>query len=175
MAGLTAPRPLTEEDDREAFDCGRELINQWFRRHAWRNQQTGVTRTNVVCDVATGAIVGCVALSAAQIERAFLPKSAQRNQPDPLPAVLLGQLAVDRRYQGRGYARSLMWFALMTSVRFSKDVGCFGVLTHPLDDELRAFYRRFGFEDLPFDPRGAMIVRIADLERNGFAVPGGHE
>jgi predicted N-acetyltransferase YhbS len=171
MAGLTAPRPLTEEDDREAFDCGRESINQWFRRHAWRNQQAGVTRSNVVCDPTTGAIVGCVALSAAQIERAFLPKSAQRNQPDPLPAVLLGQLAVDRRYQGRGYARSLMWFALTTAVRFSKDVGCFGVLTHPLDDELRAFYRRFGFEDLPFDPRHAMIVRIADLERNGFAVP----
>jgi predicted N-acetyltransferase YhbS len=169
VAGLTAPRPLRAEDDREAFDCGRESINQWLRRHAWRNQQSGVTRTNVVCDTATGANVGCVALSAAQIERAFLPRSAQRNQPDPLPAVLLGQLAVDRRYQGRGCARSLLWFALTTSVRFSKDVGCFGVLTHPLDDELRAFYRRFGFEDLPFDPRRAMIVRIADLERNGFA------
>lgn len=171
MAGLTAPRPLAEEDDREAFDCGRESINQWFHRHAWRNQQSGVTRTNIVCDPTTGAIVGCVTLSAAQIERAFLPKPAQRNQPDSLPAVLLGQLAVDRRYQGQGYARSLMWFALTTAVRFSKDVGCFGVLTHPLDDELRAFYRRFGFDDLPFDPRRAMVVRIVDLERNGFAVP----
>jgi predicted N-acetyltransferase YhbS len=169
MAGLTLPRPLTAADDRETFDCGRESINQWFRRHAWRNQQSGASRTNIVCDVNTGAVVGCVALSAAQIERAYLPKSAQRNQPDPLPAVLLGQLAVDRRYQGPGYARSLMWFALTTSVRLSKDMGCFGVLTHPLDDELRAFYRRFGFEDLPFDPRRAMIVRIADLERNGFA------
>lgn len=65
-----------------------------------------------------------------------------------------------------------MWFALATSVRFSKDVGCFGVLTHPLDD-LRVFYRRFGFEDLPFDPGRAMVVRIADLERNGFALNNG--
>jgi predicted N-acetyltransferase YhbS len=171
MAGLTPPRPLSGDDDRESFDCGRESINQWFRRHAWRNQQSGASRTNIVCDTNTGAIVGCVALCAAQIERAFLPKSAQRNQPDPIPAVLLAQLAIDRRYQGRGYARSLMWFALTTSVRFSKDVGCFGVLTHPLDNELRAFYQRFGFEDLPFDPGRAMIVRIADLERNGFTVP----
>lgn len=171
MAGLTPPRPLTAEDDRESFDCGRESINQWFRRHAWRNQQSGVSRTNVVCDVQTGQIVGLVALCAAEIERAFLPKSAQRNQPDPLPAVLLGQLAVDRRYQGRGYARSLMWFALKTAVRFSTEIGCFGVLTHPLDDELRVFYRRFGFEELPFDPGRAMIVRIADLELNGFTAP----
>lgn len=169
MAGLTPPRPLAVEDDRERFDCGRELINQWFRRHAWRNQQSGASRTNVVCDADTGEIAGCVALCAAQIERGFLPKSAQRNQPDPLPAILLGQLAVDRRYQGQGYARSLMWFAFITAVRFSKEIGCFGVLTHPLDEELRVFYRRFGFEDLPFDPGRAMIVRIVDLERNGFS------
>ncbi len=90
MAGLTPPRPLMGDDDRETFDCGRESVNQWFRRHVWRNQQSGASRTNVVCDVNTGAVVGCVALCAAQIERAFLPKPAQRNQPDPLPAVLLG-------------------------------------------------------------------------------------
>ena len=171
MAGLTPPRPLTAADDRESFDCGRGSINQWFLRHAWRNQQSGVSRTNIVCDVNTRQIVGLVALSAARIERAFLPKAAQRDQPDPLPAVLLGQLAVDRRWQGRGYARSLMWFALNTAVRFSKEIGCFGVLTHPLDEELRAFYRRFGFEDLPFDPNRAMIVRIVELELNGFATP----
>jgi len=171
LAGLTPPRPLTANDDCARFDCGRESINAWFRRHAWRNQQSGASRTNIVCDVTSGAVAGCVSLSAAQIEREFLPKSAQRNHADPVPAVLLGQLAIDRRYQGLGYARSLMWFALTTSVRFSKDVRCWGVLTHPLDDELRVFYRRFGFEDLPFDPGRAMVVRIADLERNGFALP----
>jgi predicted N-acetyltransferase YhbS len=168
MAGLTPPRPLAEDDEREEFDCGRDSLNQWFRRHAWRNQQSGASRTNVVCDATGGAIVGYVALGSAQIQRAFLPRRAQRNQPDPLPAILLGQLAVDRHHHGRGTARSLMWFALTTSVRFSREIGCFGVLTHPLDDDVRAFYRRFGFEDLPGDPGRGMIVRMIDLERNGF-------
>ncbi len=49
-------------------------------------------------------------------------------------------------------------------MRFSREIGCFGVLTHPLDDDVR----RFGFEDLPGDPNGAMIVRMIDLEQNGF-------
>ncbi|HWK43248.1 MAG TPA: GNAT family N-acetyltransferase [Stellaceae bacterium] len=168
MAGLTPPRPLTAADDREAFDCGRDSLNQWFRRHAWRNQEGGASRISVVCDGSTGAIAGYVSLSAAQIEREYLPKSAQRNRPNPLPVLLLGQLAVDRRYHGKGYARSLMLYALTTSVKFSKEIGCFGVLTHPLDDELHDFYRRFGFEDLPFDPKRSMIVRIVDLEQNGF-------
>ena len=168
MAGLTPPRPLAASDDREAFDCGRDSLNLWFRRHAWRNQDGGTSRTSVICDTATGAVVGYVSLSAAQIEREYLPKAAQRNRPSPIPVILLGQLAVDRLHHGKGYARSLILFALTTSMRLSKDIGCFGVLTHPLDDEVRTFYRRFGFEDLPFDPNHSMIVRMVDLGRNGF-------
>jgi predicted N-acetyltransferase YhbS len=169
MAGLTPPRPLAPDDDREGFDCGRESLNQWFRHHAWRNQQANVSRTSVVRDSGTGRIVGYVTLCAAQIERGHLPKSAQRNRPDPVPAILLGQLAVDVRCQGRGYAASLMLFALTTAVEASRRMGCVGVLTHPLDDEVRAFYARFGFETLPFDPRRSMMVRIVDLERSGFS------
>ena len=168
MAGLTPPRPLQASDDRQNFDCGRESLNQWFRRHAWRNQQSGASRISIICDPLTGAIAGYVSLSAAQIERSYLPKAVQRNQPDPLPALLLGQLAIDQQYQGRGYAKSLMFFALTTAVRLAKDMGCFCVVTHPLDDTVRAFYRHFGFEDMPFDPKRSMAVRIVDLEANGF-------
>lgn len=166
--GVTPPRPLAAEDDTAEFDCARDALNQWFRRHAWRNQQLGVSRTTVVCDPATGGIVGYVSLSAAQVERAWLPKAQQRNRRDPMPAILLGQLAVDLQWQGRGVARSLMFYALGTAVRMSKAVGCFCVLTHPLDDDVRALCGSFGFEDLPFDPSRGMAVRIADLLLNGF-------
>lgn len=168
MGEVTPPRPLAEGDDCEAFDCGRESLNRWFRRNAWRNQESGVSRTSVICDLATGRVVGFVSLSASQIERAFVARADQRNRPDPLPALLLGQLAVDQDHQGRGYARSLMLFALTTAVRLSRSIGCFCVLTHPLDNEVRDFYRRHGFEDLPFDPNRSMAVRIIDLVRNGF-------
>lgn len=168
MAGLTPPRPLTADDDRQAFDCGRESLNQWFRRRAWANQEANVSRTSVICARETGCVAGFVSLSAAHIERAFVAKSDQRNRPDPLPAMLLGQLGVDRHYQGLGCARSLILFALESVVRFSEEVGCFCVLTHPLDEEVRAFYRAFGFSELPYDPRRSMAVRIVDLTRSGF-------
>ncbi|MBX9827147.1 MAG: GNAT family N-acetyltransferase [Xanthobacteraceae bacterium] len=165
MAGITPPRPLAETDDRDGFDCGREAMNQWFRRHAWANHAAGLSRTNVICDTETGRIVGYVTLSAGQIERAALPKPQQRNKPDPIPATLLGQLAAHKGHQGKGYARSLLFFALRTALRASHDIGSFGVFTHPLDDVARGFYARWGFQDLPFDPRRAMIVRMVDLER----------
>jgi GNAT superfamily N-acetyltransferase len=144
-------------------------LNGWFLRHAWHNHAAGVSRTSIICDPSSGLIAGYVTLSAAQIERAFLAKAHQRNKPDPVPVTLLGQLAVDRAHQGRGHARSLLSFALATALRASRDIGSFGVITHPLDDEVRAFYARWGFEDLPFDPQRAMIVRMVDLAKSGFA------
>ena len=108
--------------------------------------------------MASGRIVGYVTLSAAQIERAFLPKPQQRNRPNPLPVTLLGQLAVDRDFQGQGHATSLLLFALKTAMSAVQIIGSIGI-THPLDDSVRAFYARWGFQDLPFDPRRAMMVR----------------
>lgn len=142
-------------------------MNQWFQRQAWTNHAAGISRTNVICDAVTGEIAGYVTLSAAQIERAFLPKSQQHNKPDPVPVTLLGQLAIHRDYQGQGHARSLLLFALRAALRASREIGSFGVITHPIDDQVRAFYDHWGFQDLPFDSRRAMIVRMIDLERSG--------
>ena len=168
MAEVTPPRPLSEDDERGHFDCGRDSLNAWFRRHAWLNHVSGISRTNVICDTGTGLIAGYVTLSAAQIEREFLAKAHRRNKPDPVPATLLGQLAVDRAFQGQGHARSLLLFALTAALRASRDVGSFGVLTHPIDEEVRQLYRRWGFEDVSFDPKRSMIVRMVDLEKSGF-------
>jgi GNAT superfamily N-acetyltransferase len=169
MAQVARPRPLSEDDERTHFDCGRDSLNNWFRRHAWHNHASGVSRTSVICDTDTKLIVGYVTLSAAQIEREFLARAHQRNKPDPVPATLVGQLAIHKTHQGQGHARSLLLFALTAALRASREIGSFGVLTHPIDDQVREFYRRWGFEDVPFDPRQSMIVRMVDLEKSGLA------
>lgn len=123
MARLNPPRPLAEGDELESFDCGRESMNLWLRRHARRNQLHNISRTTVFTERETGVMVGYVTLAAGQIEREFLPKRVRRDRPAALPVLLLGQLVV---------------------------------------------YARFGFTELPGDPRRAMIVRIADLAQSGF-------
>ena len=82
MAAVTPPRPLTEIDDRALFDCERDSVNAWFRKHAWFNHVNDISRVNVIADVASGRIAGYVTLSAGQIERAFLVKAMQRNRPE---------------------------------------------------------------------------------------------
>ncbi len=162
---MAPPRPLAETDDRGQFDCGRESLNAWFRRHAWDNQISFVSRVNIITD-ASARIAGYVTLSAAQIERAFLPKPQQRNRPDPVLATLLGQLAVDKDFQGQGHVASLLLFALRTALVAADTIGSMGVITHPLDDSVHGFYARFGFQDLPYDPHRAMFVRMADLRKS---------
>lgn len=168
MSDVLGPRPLLESDDRAAFDCGRASLNSWFQRHAWTNHADGVSRTNVICAAAGGAIVGYVTLCAAQVERAFLAKRQQRNRPDPVPVTLLAKLAVHKDHQGQGHSRELLLFALRTALAASRDIGSLGVLTHPIDDGVRSYYARWGFEDLPFDPQRAMMVRMVELEKNGI-------
>jgi hypothetical protein len=62
---------------------------------------------------------------------------------------------------------------LRTALKAAESVGSFGVTTHPIDDAIRAFYRRWDFVDLPFDPRRAMIVRMADVEQSLRSLSGG--
>ena len=162
------PRPLTEHDDRSSFDCGRSSLNNWFQRHGLNNHVNGASRVSVIVDDNSGVIIGYVCLSASQIERSFLPKAQQRNRPDPLPAILLGQLAVHKDHQGQGHAAALLLYALKAAFTVSTSIGAIGVITHPLDDNVRAFYANYGFQDLPFDPHRAMIVRMMDLKKSGI-------
>ena len=165
MEAVGAPRPLAENDERGGFDCGRPSLNIWFKRHGLANHQSGASRVSVIAGLTTGLVAGYVTLSAAQIGRGLAPKTLQRNQPDPLPVTLLGQLAVDIRFQRQGIAVSLLYFALRTALAASRDIGSIGVITHPLDDGVREFYAKWGFESMPLDPGGAMFVKMAAVQK----------
>ena len=166
MASITAPRRLQKSDDRKNFDCGRTTLNHWLQRHAWGNEQGDTSRTYVMLDETPQRIVGYVTLVTGQIERAFLPHNRQRNKPDPVPVILLGQLAVDQDYQGRGYAADLLRHALAIALEASASIGFAGVITHPIDDTARQFYTRWGFTNLAEDPKGSMILFIRDIQHS---------
>ncbi len=62
-------------------------------------------------------------------------------------------------------------FALRTALKAAEIVGIAGVITHPLDDAARTFYARWGFDDLPFDPRRAMVLRMTCARFRVAATP----
>jgi GNAT superfamily N-acetyltransferase len=144
----------------EDFDCGNEVLNEWLRTKAVHNQREGGSRTWVVLD--GRRVVAFYASSTAVLMRSQATKRAARNQPDPLPAVLLGRLAVDSQYQGRGLAAALLKHFVLKSVEVAELTGVRLLLVHAKNDPARRFYLRYGFEPSPVDDM-TLILLVKDI------------
>jgi GNAT superfamily N-acetyltransferase len=112
--------------------------------------------------VADASIGGYHTLSSTAVKLAELPNEvARRLSRYPLvPATLLGRLAVDSRFQGRGYGRFLLADALLRAVR--SEIAAFAVIVDAKDDAARRFYERESFLPLPDQPL-KLFRPIADL------------
>ena len=156
MSRYTGPELLAAHHDVESFDCGDETLNEWLRRRAPRNQREGSSRTWVVTDGTR--VVAFYASSTAAVARAEATRRAARNQPDPLPAMLLGRLAVDRGHQGNGLAAALLKHFLLKALEVAELTGVRLVLVHAKDGRAADFYRHFGFEPSPIDDLTLMLT-----------------
>ena len=161
MSPYGGPELLTADHDVEGFDCGDEALNGWLRRRAPRNQREGSSRTWVVTD--GDRVVAFYASSAAVVARSDATRRAARNQPDPLPAMLLGRLGVDRGHQGKGLAAALLKHFLLKALEVAALTGVRLVLVHAKDSHAASFYRHFGFEPSPIDDLTLMLL-VKDIE-----------
>lgn len=156
MNAYLGPELLRSDHVIDQFDCGDSVLNEWLTRRALNNQASGASRTWVA--TLGDQVVGYYASSTAVLMRSEATKRAARNQPDPLPALLLGRLAVDRRHQGKGLAAALLKHFLLKSVEVAEVTGVRVVLVHAKDDQAAAFYRHFEFESSPVDDLTLMLL-----------------
>ena len=85
--------------------------------------------------------------------------------PEPVPVMVLGRLAVDRRYQSRGIGQGLLRDAVLRIVQASEIAGIRAILVHAISEEARAFYETYGFVSSPVDSMTLMIT-VTDAKRN---------
>lgn len=78
--------------------------------------------------------------------------------PEPVPVVLLGRLAIDRGWQGRGLGADLLRDAVLRSVGAAGIIGVRAILVHAVSQEARAFYERHGFRPSPVEPMTLMLT-----------------
>ena len=86
-----------------------------------------------------------------------------RNMPEPIPVILLGQLAVDTDYQGRGLGSDLLIDAGKRALTAADVIGARAIVVQAFDEDAKKFYAPFGF--LPFSDREPLmlILRISEL------------
>jgi GNAT superfamily N-acetyltransferase len=159
---VTAPEHIDAHHDSAAFDCGQPELDDWLRRRALGNEASGASRTYVIC--AEGRVVGYYALATGAIARAAATGRVRRQMPEPVPVMIIGRLAVDTRFQGRGLGRALLRDALLRTLHVAEHAGIRAVLLHATTAEAKRFYERAGFRESPLDPMTLMIT-IADVEK----------
>lgn len=157
MEQVSSPELLRLGHHVEAFECGEESLDSWLKRRALRNQETGASRTYVVCEKG-GRVVGYYALAAGAVLHADAPRSIRRNMPDPIPVVVLGRLAVDIAWQGRRLGSSLLADAVRRALQAADAVGVRALVLHALSERAKQFYEKHGFRSSPTDPMDLMIT-----------------
>lgn len=83
--------------------------------------------------------------------------------PEPIPVILLGQLAVDSQFQGRGLGGDLIADASRRALAAADLIGARALITQALDDRAGNFYRRFGFRAFSEREPLMLLLRISDL------------
>lgn len=143
------PEPLSEVH-RELihnFQCGERSLDLWLRSHAFSNEARGGSRTFVVRSALTGELAGYFCLSTHSVVRSEFRAKFKRDMPDPIPAILLGRLAVDERYQNHGLGESMLHEAIRKSKMIADALGAAVLIVHPISERASLFYRKHGFSN----------------------------
>lgn len=155
-AGLTPPVPQAPDHELEAFVSGMGPLDDWLKRRARANGVAGASRTFVLCEVQR--VIGYYSLAAGSVLHETATRNVKRNMPDPMPVALLGRLAVDRNYQGKGLGHALLRDAVLRVLGAADKIGVRAILVHAISEEAKTFYESCGFRSSPIEPMTLMVT-----------------
>jgi GNAT superfamily N-acetyltransferase len=161
---LSGPKPIADRHDVSGFGNGvHTSLDQWLCERA-RSSEGLSARTYVVCPSREpDRVIGYFSISTAMEQRNFLPSAKlRRGMPEQVPLLLIGRLAVDAAWQGRGVGSALLIDALRRCLAASEIAGARGVVAHAIDDVAADFYERHGFIRSPLGER-VMFMAIETL------------
>jgi len=154
---LSAIEKLARDHDVSAFECGKPSLDDWLRRFALTNQQSDSARTYVLHRA--GKVAAYYSLSAGAVRKEESPaRIAKGLAQHPIGVILLARLAVDRSEHGNGLGKAMLVDALSRALLAADAIGARAILVHAIDEEAAAFYRKFGFEPSPLDPKQLMLL-----------------
>ena len=159
MAGWTIQK-LDRSHDREAFDCGNVVLNDWLHKRVSQFEKRDLSRAYVALRERELRVYGYYALSTHRVRYEALPAEQAKGLPHiDVPVVLLGRLAIDKSTQGQGLGSLLLIDALRRAELVATQLGVRAVEVDAMDDAARRFYLKFGFTSL-LDDRNHLFLSI---------------
>ncbi|MBA2597898.1 MAG: GNAT family N-acetyltransferase [Chloroflexota bacterium] len=161
---------LSAAHDRSTFSCGNAALDRYLREQAGQDLRRHLSAVFVLFDRANDVVAGYYTLSACEVDPTSLPSEIAKRLPRrPVPATLIGRLAVDLDYRGLGLGRTLLANALIRAAGASLAIGSMAVIVDAKDDQARAFYEHYGFRRFVEDPYRLFIPMAVAIrhEREG--------
>ena len=153
---IGVPEKLCAAHDLSEFECGEAALDDWLKRRAAQNEETGASRTYVVC--VGKQVVGYYALAVGAVAHVDAPGRVKRNMPDPVPIMVIGRLAVHRSYQGRDIGLGLLRDAVLRTLQAADIAGIRAILGHAIAERAKRFYQKWGLISSPTAPMTLMIT-----------------
>jgi GNAT superfamily N-acetyltransferase len=141
--------PITRKHDRRLFDCGDPAVNRFLREQALQDHEKDMSRTLVLCDedAEPARIIGYYTLAMRQVQQEEIPGDKPKIRRG-IPVVLLGQLGVDKDFQGRGFGDLLLTDAQARVDDVSRQAGVRAMLD-ARTEELARWYEQHDFIRFP--------------------------
>ena len=153
---LSPPEKLNSSHQIDSFNSDNNELNEWLKRRALKNELEGASRTYVVC--AGKVVIGYYCLANGALAQTTATGRVRRNMPNPIPVIVIGRLAVDRHWQGKGIGRALLRDAILRTLQAAEIAGIRAILVHAISEEAKQFYEKCGFTASPIDPMTLMVT-----------------
>jgi len=143
---------LGKQHNRKDFNCGKEPLNYYLKNQAGQDVKRKLSACFVMIEKETNIIQGYYTLSNNSIPLNNFSEQIQKKLPKSytsIPTTLLGRLAIDTKLQGKGIGKTVLIDALKRSYEISKEMGSFGIVVDPIDEEAEKFYKKYDFIKLP--------------------------
>lgn len=155
---------LDMKHNRNSFDCEKDLLNNYLKSQAGQDIKRKLAACFVLVNKEADCIQGYYTLSNNSIPPSCFPESIKNKLSqsyESIPTTLLGRLAIDRNFKGKGLGKILLIDALRRSSEISKEIGSFAVVVDPIDREAELFYEKYDFIKLPDSEK--MFIAIKTL------------
>lgn len=143
-----------KKHNRGAFKCGQDDLDRYLHSQATQDIKKRVATVFVLVDHPRSNVLAYYTLSSYSIELAELDHALAKSLPKYplLPATLLGRLAVDVNYQGKGLGEVVLVDALKRSLAATAQVASVAVVVDAVDQRAASFYQKYGFEQFKQHP-----------------------
>ncbi len=151
--------------NRETFSCGRRELDDYLKSFVSQDIKKRIARVFVASVLDTSDIIGYYTISAASFKKESLPREMAKKLPYyPVPAAIIGRLAVDSLWQGKGLGEYLLMDAMDRIVSASKILAINAIIVDAKDEKSKSFYKRYGFIPFPKQPL-RLFVPVKTVEQ----------